>query len=160
MQLIELPVDSLIEYENNPRFNDEAVEPLANSIMEFGFKVPIVVDKDNVIIAGHTRLKAAKFLCLDTVPCIIADDLTEDQVKAFRLVDNKVAEIASWDYQALQSELDDIEIDMNNFGFADFSDVDIDSIFAEPDIETEDKEDEEVEEVEIQCPYCGLYFKM
>lgn len=76
------------EYENNPRFNDEAVDKVINSIKEFGFKVPIIVDKSKTIIAGHTRYKASKKLGLEKVPVIIADDLTEEQVKAFRLADN------------------------------------------------------------------------
>lgn len=105
MKIIDFKIDSLKEYKNNPRFNDAAVVKVAASIKEFGFKVPIVVDKDNVIIAGHTRLKAAKSLGLDTVPCIIADDLTEEQVKAFRLADNKTGELAEWDIEKLHEEL-------------------------------------------------------
>ena len=110
-------VDEVIPYENNPRFNDEAVEFVANSIKEFGFKVPIIIDKNNVIVAGHTRLKAAKELGLKEVPTIKADDLTKDQVKAFRLADNKVSEKALWDMSKLNIELDDIKLDMSNFGF-------------------------------------------
>ncbi len=87
-------IDDLKPYENNPRFNDDAVEYVANSIKEFGFKVPIVIDKDNVIVAGHTRYKASMELGLEEVPCIVADDLTDEQVKAFRLADNKVGEKA------------------------------------------------------------------
>lgn len=98
--------------------NDSAVAPVANSIREFGFKVPIVIDKDGIIIAGHTRYRAAKELKLKTVPCIVADDLTEQQVKAFRLADNKVSEFAEWDQDALLEELQGIlEVDMSDFGF-------------------------------------------
>lgn len=118
MNIIEKNINELKEYTNNPRNNDEAVEPVANSIKEFGFKVPIIIDKDNVIIAGHTRLKAAKKLKLKTVPCIIADDLNEEQIKAFRLADNKVSEIATWDLDLLNIELDNIlNIDMEMFDF-------------------------------------------
>lgn len=118
MEIITKKVDELIPYERNPRKNDEAVECVANSIKEFGFKVPIVIDKDNVIIAGHTRLKGAKKLGLKEVPCIVADDLTEEQVKAFRLADNKVSEVAEWDMTLLGEELLDIEdLDMTDFGF-------------------------------------------
>lgn len=118
MEIIYKKVDEIIPYENNPRKNEEAVEYVANSIKEFGFKVPIVIDKDGVIIAGHTRLKGAKKLGLKEVPCIIADDLTEEQVKAFRLADNKVGEIAEWDFDLLNIELDNItDIDMEDFGF-------------------------------------------
>lgn len=122
MNVIEINIDELKPYENNPRHNEAAVGPVANSIKEFGFKVPIIIDKDNVIIAGHTRLKAAKLLGLETVPCVLADDLTEEQAKAFRLADNKVSELAEWDFDELQKELDeldmmDLDFDMSEFGF-------------------------------------------
>ena len=111
-------VDDLRPYENNPRFNDDAVEYVAKSIKEFGFKVPIIIDKDGVIVAGHTRYKASLELGLEEVPCIVADDLTDEQIKAFRLADNKVSEKAEWNYELLQSELEDIlDLDMTEFGF-------------------------------------------
>lgn len=119
-KIVMMKTDDLIPYENNPRKNDDSVMYVANSIMEFGFKVPIVIDKDNVIVAGHTRLKAAKSLGIKEIPVIIADDLTDDQVKAFRLADNKTAEIATWDFEALDIELDalyDLDFDMTEFGF-------------------------------------------
>lgn len=114
------PIDEIVAYENNPRKNDDAVEAVSNSIHEFGFKVPIIIDKNNVIVAGHTRLKASRKLGLTMIPCIIADDLTEEQIKAFRLADNKTAEISSWDKKKLEEELKAIdwkEIDMEMFGF-------------------------------------------
>ncbi len=117
MQVVLKTIKSLKEYENNPRHNDEAVKAVANSIKEFGFKVPIIITKDNVIIAGHTRLKAAVRLELKEVPCIIADDLNEEQIKAFRLADNKTAEIATWDLSRLEEELSQIDMDMLQFGF-------------------------------------------
>jgi len=120
MQIEEISVDKLIPYENNPRNNDTAAEFVANSIKEFGFKVPIIIDRNNVIVAGHTRLKAAKILGLETVPCIRASDLTEEQVKAFRLADNKTAEMAEWDMAALEAELAELKaigVDMSSFGF-------------------------------------------
>lgn len=132
MEIIEKRVDDLFPYGRNPRHNDVAVEAVANSIKEFGFKVPIVVDSHNVIIAGHTRLKAAKQLELETVPCIIADDLTEEQVKAFRLADNKVGEIAMWDLDLLTMELESIDIDMTEFGF-ELSEMQIEDDFPEED---------------------------
>lgn len=107
----------MIPYEKNPRKNDGAVKYVAESIKEFGFKVPIVVDNNNVIVAGHTRLKAAKRLGLEKVPVIIADDLTEEQIKAFRLADNKVSEFSEWDKELLLQELQTIELDMVTFGF-------------------------------------------
>lgn len=113
-----MDTDSLIPYANNPRLNDNAVDAVAASIKEFGFKVPIVVDGENVIINGHTRLKAAHKLGLKQVPVIVADDLTPEQVKAFRLADNKTGELAEWDMEKLDIELAEIQdLDMNDFGF-------------------------------------------
>ena len=105
-------------YERNPRNNSRTVGLVASSITEFGFKNPIIIDKDGVIIAGHTRYAAAKKLGMTEVPCIIAEDLTEQQVRAFRLADNKVAEISVWDTETLIAELGGItDIDMTDFGF-------------------------------------------
>lgn len=101
MDIIEMKLKDLTPYENNPRNNKDAVDFVANSIQEFGFKVPIVIDKDNVIVCGHTRYLASKQLKLKTVPCIKADDLTDEQIKAFRLADNKVSEKAEWDYDKI-----------------------------------------------------------
>lgn len=118
MEILELSVDELIPYENNPRKNDEAVDKVALSISAFGFKVPIVIDANNVIVTGHTRLKAAKKLGLKMVPCIKADDLTEEQIKAFRLADNKVSEFSEWDEEKLMKELEAFgDIDMSLYGF-------------------------------------------
>ena len=88
MEIKNLKIQDLKPYEKNPRKNDEAVNFVAESIKQFGFKVPIIIDKNNVIVAGHTRFKAAKKLGISEVPCIVADDLTEEQIKAFRLADN------------------------------------------------------------------------
>ena len=118
MQIISKNITDIHPYANNPRKNDQAVDAVASSIREFGFKVPVVIDKNGEIIAGHTRYKAAKKLKLKEIPCIIADDLTEEQIKAFRLADNKVGELAEWDLDMLDIELDEItEIDMEQFGF-------------------------------------------
>ena len=115
--IIMMQLDDIIPYENNPRHNEEAAETVANSIKEFGFKNPIIVDKNNVIIAGHTRLKAAYKLGLKEAPVIVASDLTEDQVKAFRLVDNKTSELAAWNFEKLEAELANIDLDMSVFSF-------------------------------------------
>lgn len=124
MNIVQKKINEIKPYEKNPRKNDEAVEYVANSIKEFGFKVPIVIDKDGVIIAGHTRYKASKKLGLKEVPCIVADDLTEEQVKAFRLADNKVGEVAEWDMTLLGEELLGIEdLDMSEFGFEMFEEI-------------------------------------
>ena len=118
MQVIEKEIKELIPYEKNPRKNDVSVDKVAESIKQFGFKVPIVIDNNNVIVCGHTRYKAAKKLKLHTIPCIIADDLSEEQIKAYRLADNKVGEDSEWDFDLLAEELNDIvDIDMSDFGF-------------------------------------------
>lgn len=118
MQIISKNIEEIKEYENNPRNNDNAVEYVARSIKDFGFKMPIIIDKNNVIVAGHTRYKAAKELNLTEVPCIVADDLTDEQIKAFRLVDNKSAELAEWNLELLNIELENIhDIDMNLYNF-------------------------------------------
>lgn len=118
MNIIEKSLSEIKPYEKNPRKNDNAVEYVANSIKEFGFKVPIVIDKDGVIVAGHTRYKASKKLGLEKVPCIIADDLTPEQIKAYRLADNKVSEKSEWDFDLLEGELSEIlNINMELFDF-------------------------------------------
>lgn len=117
MQIVYKKIEELKPYENNPRKNDEAVQYVKNSIKEFGFKVPIIIDEGGVIIAGHTRYKASMELGLNEVPCIIANDLNEEQIKAFRLADNKVSEKAEWDFELLQEEIADLNIDMEEFGF-------------------------------------------
>lgn len=120
MQITELNLSDIKPYEKNPRKNDEAVKYVSESIKQFGFKVPLVIDKNNVIVCGHTRYKAAKNLKLKTVPCILADDLTEEQIKAYRLADNKVAEKSEWDFDLLTPELEELnftDIDMSDFGF-------------------------------------------
>lgn len=108
MIIIDKPIDELVMYARNPRKNDQAVAAVTASIKEFGFKQPIVIDKDNVIVAGHTRLKAAQKLGLKTVPCLMADDLSEQQIKAYRILDNKIAEKAEWAGDLLRVELEDL----------------------------------------------------
>lgn len=120
MIIQDLQIKSLREYENNPRQNEQAVEAVAESIKQFGFKVPVVVDKNRTIIAGHTRVKAAVSLGMDSVPCIVADDLSPEQVKAFRLADNKTGELAEWDFDLLEQELAELtafDVNMTAFGF-------------------------------------------
>lgn len=134
MEVFEIKIDNIKPYENNPRTIERAIDKVAESIKEFGFKVPIIVDKDNVIVAGHTRLEAAKKIGLETVPCIKADDLTPEQIKAFRLADNKVAEFAIWDMEKLEFELAQIEtINMGYFGFEESENA----TDEEPEFETE-----------------------
>ena len=146
MNIVDINISDLKKYKNNPRNNDNAVEAVAESIKEFGFKVPIIVDKNNVIVAGHTRVLAAEELGLDKVPCIIADDLTEEQINAFRLADNRVSELASWDFELLSEELLQIEnIDMELFGFENPQEDEFE------DIDDEDNGDTKPFEYKLKC---------
>ena len=154
MKVVTYQIADVKPYENNPRNNDSAVDAVAASIREFGWQQPIVVDKDGVIIAGHTRYKAAKKLKCDTVPVVVADKLTDEQVRAYRLADNKTGELAGWDFSALEEELAGLaQIDMQQFGFAgsEAEDFNIDNLFAEA-------APKEKEAKEIKCPHCGMYF--
>ena len=147
MNIQQIPINDLKPYPQNAKKHpSEQVEHIANSIREFGFQQPIVVDKDNVVVIGHGRLLAAKKLNMDSVPCVCADDLTDEQIKALRLADNKTNE-SEWDFDLLDMELSDIEIDMEQFGF----DLDIDD---EPQ---EVVEDEVPEEVETRCKLGDLW---
>lgn len=140
MKVQNVSIDSIKPYENNPRDNDGGVDAVANSIKEFGWQQPIVVDKDNVIIVGHTRYKAARKLGMKEVPVVVANNLTPEQVKAYRLADNKTGELTDWDMSLLDDELGDIaDIDMSDFGFN--LDLDDDEVEVQ-----EDDFDEEVPE--------------
>ena len=145
MEIEFIKIDDIKPYEKNPRYNDNAVSAVAKSIQEFGFRVPIVIDKNNVIICGHTRYKASKLLGLEEVPVIKADDLNDAKAKAYRIADNKTAELSSWDYEKLQDELRTVDSsDMLDFGF-DESELDIQPE-VEDLIETEDWINEDVYE--------------
>ena len=137
--IVMLPVSEVRPYEKNPRKNAEAVKYVKASIEKFGFKQPIVIDSNRVIICGHTRLEAAKSLGMAEVPCIVADDLTDAQVKALRLADNKVAEFSEWEMNLLGEELGELseisDIDMGDFGFDD----NLDNIGDEEENGTEEK---------------------
>ena len=143
MGIRQIKTDTLKEYANNPRNNEGAIEAVAESIKEFGFKVPLVIDKNNTIIAGHVRKKAAELLGIKEVPCIVADDLTPEKVKAYRLADNKTGELAEWDFEKLEQELAELtafDIDMTSFGFDetlfDNATADEDNFDVEKELET------------------------
>lgn len=143
-------------YENNPRNNEEAVEKVANSIKEFGFNQPIVVDKDNVIIVGHTRYLAAHELGLTEAPVIVSGNLSDEQARAYRLADNKTGELAGWDFEKLALELEQIEdINMSDFGFVEGSDLDIND-----DDFLSDNQIKEKEPKKVTCPHCGQEFEL
>ena len=125
----------IVPYENNPRKNADAVEPVKESIKRYGFKVPMILDAENVIVAGHTRFEAAQELGLTEVPVIYADDLTEEQVREFRLVDNKTAEFAEWDFTKLEEELSEINFGDFDFGFSQSDEMDIDESDLDDDTE-------------------------
>ena len=158
MEIVKVKLDKLIAYEYNPRNNEQAVEAVAKSIKEFGFKVPLIITKDNVIVAGHTRKLAAEQLGFKEVPCIVADDLTPEQIKAFRLADNKTAELAEWDFALLEKELEELtafDFDMTQFGF--------DETLFENEEPTKTYKNEELTEEEFaeesyqhECPRCGF----
>lgn len=150
MEIVEKKVDELKAYENNPRKNDNAVEAVANSIREFGFKVPIVIDSNDVIVCGHTRLKAAIQLRMEKVPCIVASDLSEEQIRAFRLADNKTNELAEWDFEKLNLEIEGIEnIDLGDFGFEVGDSIKWDDV---PELDEESYE--EPSKDRLECPKC------
>ena len=154
MQVYEKRLTEIMPYENNPRNNDGAVDAVAASIQAFGFQQPIVLDRNGIIIAGHTRYKAAQKLGLETVPCVVADELTPEEVRAYRLADNKTGELAGWDFSALEKELAAIEMDMSEFGFGEHEPNmnALDDLFAPaPEKEPEDPK-------QIQCPHCKMWF--
>lgn len=153
------PVEELTPYQNNARINDQTVPYLKNSIKRFGFKNPIIIDKDGVIIAGHTRLKAALELGYTKLPCVCADDLTPAEVKAFRLVDNKVAELSSWDYGILDEEMKGLEDDgfgdMGDFGFASFDgDTDLGEGQLPPELAGKDLEPDKLPDAGGEAETC------
>lgn len=153
MKIIDVPITEITEYENNARKNENALELVAKSIDKYGFKVPVVLDKENVIVCGHARVKAAKMLGLETVPAVIASDLTEEQIRAFRLADNKTAELAEWDFERLEEELNEID---EEWMF---------SLFEKKRYEEIEEFDGEIsmemfgdEEFKYECPECGFKF--
>lgn len=167
MNIIEREVDKLIPYSKNAKKHDETqISNVAESIKQFGFVQPVVVDKNGVIVIGHCRTLAAKKLGMKTVPCVMVDELTDEQVKALRIIDNKTNE-SPWDMEMLAEELPEISLDGfdMSFGIHSYSDADLDSFFkdAEPanEEETEEKNEtaEENHDGEVRCPHCGEWFK-
>ena len=153
MKIENIRLSEIKPYENNPRHNESAVQYIKNSIREFGFKVPIVIDKDNIIVCGHTRYLAAQELGMDSIPCVRADELSPEQVKAFRIADNKTAELAGWKTKLLDEELKELcEFDMTAFGFPEY----------EEKTDTGSSADEKSEAVKtkmVRCPHCGEWLE-
>lgn len=154
IKLVRKKVNDLLPYENNPRDNDGAIGPVAQSIVDYGYKVPIIIDGNGVIVTGHTRLKALQQLGVEEVDVILADDLSEEQVKEFRLVDNKVSEFAKWEPAKLEEELKALENSLEQFGFIEMSSIDIDEFF-----EQETPKKEKAPKT-IICPHCGEEFEV
>lgn len=159
MKIVYRPLTELHPYERNPRNTEPAVKAVAASIQAFGFLVPIILDSEETktIVAGHTRYYAAQMLHLKEVPTVLADDLTEEQIRAYRLVDNRVAEIAVWDLPLLDEAMADIgdTFDMSEFGF----DLGVGDVFDPKDTSKEiDAEAFDDDTFEYQCPECGFMF--
>lgn len=157
-QLEHWPIDRLIEYDRNPRKNDHAVDKVA-AIREFGFRVPICAKSDGTVVDGHLRLKAAKKLKLTEVPVILADDMTEAQIKAFRLSVNKVAELADWDNDLLKIELQDLDAQGFDLTLTGFDVGEMAALFDEPDFAPGTEDDQgkldELAPKMVTCPHCG-----
>jgi len=154
MKTVLWDIDKLTPYARNPRKNDQAVDNVAASLKEFGWRQPIVVDAEGVIIAGHTRYKAARKLGMDKVPVHVADNLTPAQIKAYRIADNKVGELAEWDMDLLALEvedlkLDDYPIDLTGFDVGELTGVD------QPESPEQFPEVDENIETAHECPKCG-----
>lgn len=130
------PID-LIPYENNPRINDYAVKKVLESIKQFGFRNPILVDEDMVIIAGHTRREASILAGMESVPYIVLKDLTPEQVKAYRIADNKLAELSNWDEDLLKAELFELQAVDFPLEVMGFTEIDLQGIFEEEEVEEE-----------------------
>ena len=165
-KIIDMELDKLIPYARNPRKNDHAVDKIAGAIREFGFKVPVIAKSDGTIVDGHLRLKAAQKLGMEAVPVLIADDLNDAQIKAFRLSVNKMAELAEWDDELLHLELDelrDIDFDLELTGF-DLGELDGqlgDEIDGDDGLLDESSTKEiDVDDYEMGCvcPRCGFEF--
>lgn len=152
MEIVYVSIDKIKPYENNPRNNKKAIDKVAKSIQEYGFKVPCVVDSKYVLITGHTRYEAAKKLGMKKIPCIIADDLSKEKIKEFRIADNKVSEYSEWDFDKLSEELATLDMDDFQFDFGIEMSADID--WAKVDDLTEDNYTPP-EVNNLRCPHCG-----
>ncbi len=132
MEIIRMKTADIRPYDHNPRHNEEAVDAVAKSIREFGFRNPVILDGDNVIIAGHTRWLAAKELGLEEIPCVVAADLTPEQAKAYRIADNRTGEIAKWDYDLLPVELKELRADGFDLSLLGFDTSELEGLLADP----------------------------
>ena len=164
LQVVLKSLDQIIPYINNPRINEKGIDKVASSIKEFGFNSPIILDKDNVIIAGHTRYLAAQKLGLEEVPCINVEHLSPTQIKAYRIADNKVAEYSDWEDELLKLELEqlkELEFDLNLTGFEEWETEHLLNPISEEDLQDffVEKENKPKEPKKIKCPLCNGEFE-
>lgn len=156
LKIVHKRLDELKPYDNNPRINDNAVDAVVKSINEVGFRVPLIITADSVIITGHTRYKAAEKLKLNKIPCIIADDLTDEQVRIFRIIDNKTSELSEWDFEKLKQELYELDFDFEAFGFDNLlEEIKEELQNTSQELSVDDYSDDEFE---CTCPRCGFKF--
>ena len=158
MKIEQWDIDRVRPYEKNPRRNDKAVQAVAESIREFGFRQPIVVDGDGVSGVGHTRYKAALKLGLKTVPVHVAADLTPQQARAYRLADNRTAENAEWDVDLLPIELGELRDEGFDLKLAGFSDKELAEYLREFDTDLDDGDADADAADTVRCPKCGHEF--
>ena len=156
-------IEKIVEYARNPRKNDHAVDKIAAAIREFGFRVPVLAKSDGSLVDGHLRLKAAKKLGLKTVPVMLCDDMTEAQIKAFRISVNKVAEFAEWDNELLGLEFEelkemDFDLDLTGFSADELAGLSDDDMNFEPATEEDQGQLDQLEPKWICCPKCGEEF--
>lgn len=156
MKLVTKKLAEIIPYENNPRINDQAVDAVAENIKQCGYVQRIVVDENGVILAGHTRFKALQQLGYEQVEVAVAEGLTEEQKKKYRLLDNKTNELAAWDFEKLDEELSCLDFGDFDFGFSISQEADAESM----DDLFEDAPEKEKEPKKIQCPHCGEWFEV
>jgi len=152
-----IDIENIRPYENNPRKNADAVNAVKKSIQVYGWKNPIVLDKNFIIVAGHTRYEAAKDLNMEKLPCVIASDLTDEQIKEFRLIDNKTSELSHWDYNLLEEELKNISTDLSEYGFGEMQKY-LDSLPIGEDENAEEHLKDEYDEpkgIFLRCPVCS-----
>ncbi len=155
MKLVTKKITEIIPYENNPRINDQAVDAVAESIKQCGYVQRIVVDESGVILAGHTRFKALQQLGYDEIEVAIAEGLTEEQKKKYRLLDNKTNELAAWNFEKLDEELANLDFGDFDFGFSLSQEATVENM----DALFEDAPEKGKEPKKIQCPHCGEWFE-
>lgn len=158
IKIVMKPVNGIKFYENNPRNHDETVSAVIQSIHDYGFVKPILIDKDGVIVDGEACVKAAKAVGLKELPCIVTDELTNDEVRALRLVINKTQDLTSWTFDKLAEELAAVNIDMSAYKFPDLSDIDLD-VSDEDFLQKEEKDKEPAKKTTV-CPNCGHKFEI